>query len=145
MTTALTGSLEGRCLIYGCPKIIHSIMCLSMDFESSISKEALLALVNISADASGAKVLISEVTNLVNMCVRFILDDDCAIADAWAMVLCNVSRPEELIEAVLDELFTKETQLSELVTCFTKVAFNKKKCHLNYLGEYLFSDLKIYD
>lgn len=106
-----------------------------MDFEQTIAKDALLAIVNISADEAGAKVLLEEASNLVNMCVRFILDEDATLADAWAMVLSNVSRPENLIESVLNDLLTKPAQLSDLVSSFTRIDFNKKKCNLNYLGK----------
>lgn len=106
-----------------------------MDFVETIAKDALLAIVNISADETGAKVLLHEATNLVNMCTRFILDEESPLADAWAMVLSNVSRPEHLIESVLNDLLTKPSQITDLVSCFTRIDFNKKKCNLNYLGE----------
>lgn len=111
-----------------------------MDFVEAIAKDALLAIVNISAEETGAVVLMKEAPNLVNMCIRFILDPECALADAWAMVLSNVSRPENLIEQVLDELLTKATQINDLISCFTKIDYNKKKCNLNYLGP-IFSNI----
>lgn len=57
----LTGNPESRKLIQQCPKIIHSLFCLCMDFEPTVAKEALLALVNISADEDGAAILLKEV------------------------------------------------------------------------------------
>lgn len=82
-----------------------------------------------------------QTLNLVSMCVRFILDDDCPIADAWSMVLSNISRPEALVERVVDELLrpaadanVAASTLHALVTCFTRIDYNKHKCHLNYLG-----------
>lgn len=132
---ALTGSPEGRSLIYECPEVIHSLICLCMDFVETIAKDALLAIVNISADETGAKVLLQEASNLVNMCTRFILDEESPLADAWSMVLSNVSRPENLIESVLNDLLSKPSQIFDLVSCFTRIDYNKKKCNLNYLGK----------
>lgn len=68
------------------------------------------------------------------MCVRFVLDEDCHIADAWAMVLSNVSRPERLVESVVDDLLAKPDTIAQLVACYTRIDYNKHKCHLNYLG-----------
>lgn len=75
------------------------------------------------------------------MCVQFTLNEDCPIADAWAMVLSNISRPERLIESVVDDLLARDsTKLNELVSCFTRIGYNKHKCHLNYLGP-IFSNI----
>lgn len=57
----LTGNPDSRALIYQCPKIIHSLFCLCMDIEKTIAKEALLAIVNISAEEEGAAILLKEV------------------------------------------------------------------------------------
>lgn len=74
--------------------------------------------------------------------MRFILDADCPIADAWAMVLSNISRPESHVERVVDELLRDDgaNKLNALVSCFTRLDYNQHKCHLNYLGP-IFSNL----
>lgn len=131
---ALSGSPESRCLINECPKLIHSLFCLTMDYDKVIAKEALLALVNVSADERGARMLIAEAPNLVQMSVRFILDEDSPLADAWAMLLSNCSRPEQLVETIVDDLLAKDDTLNQLVSAFTRIDYNKHKCHLNYLG-----------
>lgn len=73
----------------------------------------------------------SQVKNIVEICVKNILDENCVVADAWAMVLSNISRPENLVDDVIDAL---ESKIRNLVTAFTRVDYNKKGCHLNYLG-----------
>lgn len=61
-----------------------------------------------------------------------IIDENCSLADAWSMVLSNISRSNQLTEQVFDEI---ETKLVDLIDAFTRTGYNKKKCHLNYLGE----------
>lgn len=77
----------------------------------------------------------SQVKNIVEICVKNILDENCVVADAWAMVLSNISRPENLVDDVIDAL---ESKIRNLVTAFTRVDYNKKGCHLNYLGTSVF-------
>lgn len=43
--------------------MIHRLFCLSMDFDKTVAKEALLSLVNISADEDGAALLLKEVSD----------------------------------------------------------------------------------
>lgn len=64
-----------------------------------------------------------------------IIDENCPLADAWSMILSNMSRSSQLTEKVFDEM---ETKLLGLIDAFTRTDYNKKKCHLNYLGEVLF-------
>lgn len=59
------------------------------------------------------------------------------MADAWSMILSNTSRSSQLTEKVFDEM---EPSLLELIDAFTRTDYNKKKCHLNYLGP-IFSNL----
>lgn len=66
------------------------------------------------------------------MCVNNIIDENCPLADAWSMVLSNISRSSGSTEQVFDEM---ETRMVELINAFTRTDYNKKKCHLNYLGE----------
>ena len=111
------------------------MVSLSTDESEVVAKDSILALVNISAtspqplfEANSCE----KTKGLVQLCIENILDENCPIADAFSMVLSNISRQENLAEKVLDEL--KPDDLEKLVACFTKNNYNKKKCHLNYLG-----------
>lgn len=57
----LTGTPEGRVLIIKSPKIIKNLFELTTDTTEAIVKDALRAIVNISADADGSVVLLCEV------------------------------------------------------------------------------------
>lgn len=69
---------------------------------------------------------------MVETCAKNVIDEDCPLADAWSMVLSNISRSQTLAEQVFGEI---ENRIPDLVKAFTRTDYNKKKCHLNYLGE----------
>lgn len=48
------------------------------------------------------------------------------------MVLSNVSRSQTLAQQIFGEI---EKRIPDLVKAFTRTDYNKKKCHLNYLGK----------
>lgn len=50
------------------------------------------------------------------------------------MVLSNISRSHPVAEQVFDEI---DNKLNDLISAFVRIDYNKKKCHLNYLGEFL--------
>uniref|UniRef100_A0A1B0CZT4 Uncharacterized protein n=1 Tax=Phlebotomus papatasi TaxID=29031 RepID=A0A1B0CZT4_PHLPP len=63
-----------------------------------------------------------------------ILNENDKLADPWCMILCNISRQEELVEEVLEEFDRDPQKLNKLVTCFTRIGFNKAGCNLHYIG-----------
>jgi hypothetical protein len=64
------------------------------------------------------------------------MDENSATADVHSMVLSNLSRPEKLIDKIMDELERYEAIVEKLVTCYTRMQYNKKNQHLNYLGKF---------
>lgn len=73
-------------------------------------------------------------TGLIQLSLRFVLDQECTLSDYWCMLLSNLSRPEHLISSLINELDGEENQIEKLVTSFTRVGYNKKKAHLDHLG-----------
>lgn len=124
-------------MLYQCPDIIRALRKLTEDPSETVAKESLLCLVNLSAEEPGATVLLKTIPNLVELCAEKIIDTNCTLADAWAMVLSNVSRPEKLAGQVFDQV---KDSIERLVNAFTRIDYNTKKCHLNYLGP-IFSNL----
>lgn len=61
----MTGSDDGRCLIYKCPEVIEQLLKLTADNEGTIAKDALLAIVNLSAEEEGAKTILEKVRSLI--------------------------------------------------------------------------------
>lgn len=78
----VTGSAEGRELLLKFPDSLTELIALTQDSSTSISKDAALALINITADEAGtnAFLVISEMTkqnpgvkynyNLIHVCIR---------------------------------------------------------------------------
>uniref|UniRef100_A0A182Y599 Protein HGH1 homolog n=1 Tax=Anopheles stephensi TaxID=30069 RepID=A0A182Y599_ANOST len=133
------GSVEGIKLLIANDKLLTSLLDLTSD--ESVAKDAVLCLVNITAEEIGAAVVVEKLAErLVPAAYEAILNEDCKLSDAWCMVLCNITRPEQLVEPVLKHLLAIEFALEKLTTCFTRINYNKQKCHLNYLGP-LFSNV----
>lgn len=80
-----------------------------------------------------------QIPNIVQLCVDHIIDENCILADAWTMLLSNLSRSEDIVEDIYIKL---EKHMDQLVTAFTNTSYNKKKCHLNYLGECIQSTVR---
>lgn len=57
----LTGSKDGISLISNCPELLAKIIALTEDDSESIRKDAILTLVNISAEENGAEALVEQV------------------------------------------------------------------------------------
>ncbi|XP_062563357.1 protein HGH1 homolog [Armigeres subalbatus] len=137
----LTGSKDGISLIGQCQELLANVVDLSADESEVIRKDAVLALVNISAEQDGAEALVNQLASkIVPMAYTAITNKDCKLADPWSMVLCNVSRPETLVDPVLTELLKIEHAIENLTVCFTRINYNTQKGHLNYLAP-LFSNL----
>lgn len=64
-------------------------------------------------------------------CVRNVLDENCGLADMWAMLLSNLSRPENLVDGVYGDI---KSHMSQLFDAFTRLNYNKANCNLNHLG-----------
>ncbi|XP_058128998.1 protein HGH1 homolog [Anopheles ziemanni] len=142
----LTGSVDGIKLLIQNETLLKHLLDLTGDESESVAKDAVLCFVNITAEESGAEVVvdkvraISFVDRLVPLAYQAVLDENGKLSDAWCMVLCNITRPEHLAEQVVTHLLAIEYSIDKLTTCFTRVNYNKQKCHLNYLGP-LFSNV----
>lgn len=51
------------------------------------------------------------------------------------MVLSNLTRPIRLVEHVVKEITLVNGLIDKLVTCYTRLDFNKEKSNLDYLGK----------
>lgn len=81
--TDITGSKEGRELLFGSLDILKQLVTLMQDDSIAIAKDAALSAINISADEAGANAFltISESAqqdkeqryslNLIKVCIRY--------------------------------------------------------------------------
>lgn len=72
--------------------------------------------------------------DLVSRAVEIITDESAEFADAWTMVLSNLSRVESLAYEILDELEKDPKTMLRMAKAFAKLDYNKKKNKLHYLG-----------
>ncbi|KAJ0169503.1 hypothetical protein K1T71_015090 [Dendrolimus kikuchii] len=137
----LSGTDEGLETLLCHEQILRSFINLTDDKVAEIAKNALLALVNITANVKGAELVIKQnyqdEINCVQKFIGYILDLEKKDADAVCMILSNITRHEIILEQCLDVLFP---HLNDLLNVFVNTTFNKKGSNLNYLSP-LFSNL----
>lgn len=151
----LTGTTEGKEVIFKVKEVVRSLFLLTEDPSESVAKDAVLALINLTAEEEDAKLVYAEATqmvciqiktklflilklfqrfNLTSKAVAKITDENSPLADPWAMVLSNLTRVEHLVGHILTELDKDDKSILSLVKAFSKIDYNKKGCKLNYLG-----------
>lgn len=57
----LTGTDDGRSLIHQCPDVIDALLKLTSDNEGTVARDALLAIVNLSADEAAPEAILQKV------------------------------------------------------------------------------------
>lgn len=145
-----TGSAKGREVLLKLPNLLSRLIALTQDSSTAISKDAALALVNISADETGANalLLISETHfqkeesnyNLIRICLRFIMDKESVLADPCCMILSNMTRPSHLVERVITLIEKSRYSWDSIVAAFTAKQYNNTGAKLHHLGS-VFSNL----
>ncbi|KAH8311434.1 hypothetical protein KR044_006319 [Drosophila immigrans] len=134
---SLTGSADGKEAILSLDEMLMAIFGLTLDANATIAKDAVLSLINLTAEEAGAiKVyeLAKEVQPsfvIADVAAQKIIDEQAELADAWSMVLSNLTRVESLVHGILDTL---EPTLSQLAKAFAQLDYNKKKSKLHYLA-----------
>lgn len=137
----LSGTDEGLDTLLSHKQIIQSIINLTDDKVPEIAKNALLALVNITAKVNGAKLVIKQRyqdrENCLDKFIGYVLDPEKKDADAVCMVLSNITRHENILEQCIDIFFP---HLNDLLNVFVNTTYNKNGSNLNYVSP-LFSNL----
>lgn len=114
-------------------ELLQAVIHLVNDPSNVIAKDAVLALVNVSANEGGAEVILQTDKSIVYKAISEIFDENSMISDPLTMLLSNISRHQDLVDEVIDLLLEKKDTIDKLVTCFTR-QFNKKGMQLNYIG-----------
>lgn len=136
----LTGTPEGKTTLLGFDEMLAAIFGLTFDSTATISKDAVLTLINLTAEEEGATKVYetSKVLHppfeIISEAVKHITDVNSELADPWTMVLSNLTRVERLVGRILDDLEKDEKTIPGLVKAFSKVDYNKKKAKLHYLA-----------
>lgn len=142
--SGLTGTAEGRELLLKSPKVLTQLIVMIQDNDTTVSKAAVQALINLTADEAGANacLLISEnqpkdekySSNLVQVCVRFIMDKENALADQCCMILNNMTRLLHLMDRVVTLVEKSNYTWEDIVAVFTVTRYNKAGASLHYLA-----------
>ncbi|XP_063392051.1 protein HGH1 homolog [Cydia fagiglandana] len=137
----LSGSEDGIHTLLKNEQVIASIIELTSDSVDEVAKNALLALVNITANAKGASEILkyrpSTCKNIIELLIGYVLDPNKKDADAACMILSNITRLEDELEVCLDTLIPK---LNDILNVYVNIDFNKTGSKLHYLGA-MFSNL----
>ncbi|CAH0698285.1 unnamed protein product [Spodoptera exigua] len=131
----LSGTEEGITTLLSHEKIIQSIINLTDDKIEEVAKNALLILVNITANPRGVIELLKyksdENKNIVKLCIGYVLNPEKKDADAAAMILSNITRVETELDNVLDAFLP---HLNDILNAYVNINFNKKGSNLNFIG-----------
>ncbi|XP_055375231.1 protein HGH1 homolog [Condylostylus longicornis] len=136
----LTGSKEGRDCIFQLRDIVESIFYLTQDSNTSVAKDAILSLINLTANTTDAIKIFETSKNiepkfpLVFKAIESITNKNSELADPWTMVISNLTRVETLVPEILENLQSEEKIILDLVKAFTQIDYNIAKAKLHYLG-----------
>nr|XP_026483073.1 protein HGH1 homolog [Vanessa tameamea] len=136
----LSGTEDGINVLLKNEKIIQSIIELTNDKVDEINKNALLLLVNVTANTTGASEIIKykpSYKNVIEIFIGYVLDQQKKDADAVCMILSNITRQENIVEECLDSFMP---HLNDLLNVFVNLDYNKKGSKLHYLAP-MFSNL----
>lgn len=148
----VTATADGRELLLKLPEILKQLVILMQDSLISISKNATSALINITGDESGtnALLIISESTNsikvqeynlnLIEICMKAVMDKSSVLADPCCMILSNMTRPLHLVNRVITLIEQSGYTWDAIVAAFTAKQYNTTGAKLHYLGP-VFSNL----
>lgn len=163
----LTGSEEGIEILISNLQLLKTLVMTTCDKTYTTAKDAcfgisnysfaplldrdislFLALINISANSEPAcEALLKasptshEGTGLLQVILKNITDGESQVTDPLLSVLSNLTRLENLVEQVVQNLLEiDENFLDRIVAVFTRIDFNKHKQNLHYLAS-VFSNL----
>ncbi len=141
----LTGSRGGHLLIQGNQEILKCLLSLTKDAQPLISRDAYLALVNLSA----VEDLVDAILNLdvIPGFLECLVDSKCTHADKVCMILSNLTRRErgsvEFVKVIsvsgAGSARVECPMLYQLVDIFDRAGYNKES-NLHYLAT-LFSNV----
>ncbi|XP_063610745.1 protein HGH1 homolog [Penaeus indicus] len=136
MTVAqLTGTPDGLKLLCSKPKILAAVTRLIRDEEVYTAKDAMRTLVNISAEETGAAILLSlKEVDIVGEMVKCIIDEEYPHADFACGVLSNISMTKQHCQKVFDRVNEGPTKLEGLMNVFCQIEYNKKGAKLHLLA-----------
>jgi len=135
----LTGSKEGIATLSEADTLHSGLLKLLQDKDHNVSKEAALALINLSSDPSVTKTMLqsNKLEDLVNILFQCIKDDECKLADHASMILSNLTRDRVSCDQVWERFKKHDIQIERLVFIMCQENYNKHGANLRYLAPVL--------
>lgn len=129
----LTGTVDGRKLVSQQGDVVYRLLLAlgSDDVEEAISRDALLALLNLSAYETAAESLVK--LGFVPKLLQLITNPSHRHADKSCMLLSNLTRLPAGAQSMIETLKTGEPTLDQLVEIFNQSDYNKN-AQLHYLA-----------
>lgn len=125
-TLGLTGSEEGREWIQSQNCIVEKLLELLSDKNNAISKNAHLALVNLSSDHG----MLESLKGSVSRMLTWLCDPQWTHADKLCTILSNLSRTVRGAEVLFEALTQSENEAADAVTLYQLVdIFDRWKTH----------------
>lgn len=136
----LSGTVDGRQLVTSKNIYIDRIIELACDDVPTIVKDAVSCLINIAGDSNGVNLILQS-----PLCDRFldsilssVILKGCALADAIAMLLSNISRESKASMKIIDMLLQDDppATFENIIQAMCVVGFNEN-ADLHFLAPFL--------
>ena len=121
----LTGTEEGRSMLLSEVSLLPLLLDLTTDSQPAVSRDALLALLNLSAAENAAR-KITELDVMPRL-VQLLVDPSYRLADTVCMLLANLTRTEPGATAFISAMASDSScpGLHKLVDIFNQAGYNK--------------------
>lgn len=134
----LSASEDGIKTLLKNSQVIQHVIDLTNDKYEDVAKNALLVLVNVTSNPTGATEVLKLKTDafksILEPLVGYVLNPEKKDADAACMILSNITRLEDQLEVCVDTLLPL---LNDILNAFVNIEFNTKNSNLNYLAPML--------
>ena len=128
----MTGSEEGRSFVKNNQEVMRLLLELTTDEQPLISRDAHLALLNLSAVDELAEHLID--LEVIPRFLEFLVDSKWTHADMICMILSNLTRQGKGADAFVKAVTTDgKPSLFQLIDVFDRTGYNKD-ANFHYLG-----------
>lgn len=130
----LSGHRDGCRFLHSKPDLLAALFALTSDPSVAIVKDCYHIFINLSADETLHKVLVTDVQVLPAL-LKNLMDPDYLFSDQICTILSNLTRHEKTCKTVF-KVLQEDVGLAQLVEIFCTEGYNKR-AKLHYLGPLL--------
>ncbi|XP_042262255.1 protein HGH1 homolog [Thunnus maccoyii] len=130
----LSGHRDGCRFLHSKPDLLAALFALTSDPSVAIVKDCYHIFINLSADETLHKVLVTDV-QVLPVLLKNLMDPDYLFSDQICTILSNLTRHEKTCKTVF-KVLQEDVGLAQLVEIFCTEGYNKR-AKLHYLGPLL--------